>query len=318
MPDVITLGEALMDFVSIESGVEVKEAPGFLKAPGGAPANVAAALGKLGVKVAFLGKVGDDPFGHFLQETLEANGVDTSGMRFDPEARTTLAFVSLREDGEHSFVFYRHPGADMLLRPEEINRAWISSTRIFHFGSISAISEPSRSATRSAIRYAQEAGALVSYDPNLRLSLWPDAETARQEMTALLPEADLVKINDEELHFLTGTDDLPKGGRTIIKQGPKAVIITLGPEGCFFTNGKEELYVEGIRVEAIDTTGAGDAFWAAVLWGALREIKAGTAFSQIPISTIEAILRTANRAGALTTTKKGVIPALPTLEEMQG
>ena len=317
MPDVITLGEALIDFVSTESGVDVKDAPGFLKAAGGAPANVAVALSRLGVCAGFIGKLGDDPFGRFLAEVLEQNGVDTSAVRFSKEARTALAFVSLRADGERSFSFYRHPSADMLLAPEEIDEGYIASARIFHFGSISLICEPSRSATLKAIEYARKRRLLISYDPNLRLNLWESAEQARAQMRAALPLADVLKVNDEELQFLSGKRDLEEGCAALLGCGPTAIVVTLGAEGCLFSNGRETLSVPGVKVKAVDTTGAGDAFWAAVLWGLLEALRESRDPSALTVQEMRPILQRANLAGALTTTKKGAIPALPTLQDLR-
>src|SRR5688572_3112966 len=170
---VVCLGELLIDFVATESGVTVGEASGFLKKPGGAPANVAVAVKRLGNPSAFLTQVGDDPFGHYLAGVLDAEGVDTRGVRFSSAARTALAFVSLASDGDRSFMFYRHPSADMLMQPQDINLDVIDAGSIFHFGSITLISEPSRSATIYAVEYARSRGKLISYDPNLRLALWP-------------------------------------------------------------------------------------------------------------------------------------------------
>src|SRR4051794_18734680 len=204
MAAVICLGEALIDFVADVHGVSLEDCPGFRKAAGGAPANVAVGVARLGQTSAFAGKVGDDPFGRFLERTLAENGVDTTPMRFDPEARTGLAFVSLLENGERDFVFYRHPSADMRLRPDELPVELFSGARVFHFGSISLISEPSRAATLAAARAARNCGCIVSYDPNLRLPLWPSAEAARAAMLDAVPLADVVKISDEEAAFLTG------------------------------------------------------------------------------------------------------------------
>ena len=184
MFDVIACGELLIDFVSTESGVTLAAAPAFKKAAGGAPANVAVGVARLGYRAGFLGQVGEDDFGHFLADTLAEAGVDTGGLRFSAEARTALAFVSLRADGERSFMFYRHPSADMLWRPEDVDAGYAAGTRIFHYGSISLIGEPSRSATLAALGHARAAGALISYDPNLRLALWPSAEAARAGMLA--------------------------------------------------------------------------------------------------------------------------------------
>ena len=180
MPAVITLGELLIDFVSTRAGVSLEEAPAFEKAAGGAPANVAVGTARLGVTSAFLGKVGEDAFGRFLARTLKENGVDISGLCFSREARTMLAFVSLQASGERDFEFYRSPSADILYTPEEVHTALLQQARVFHFGSISLISEPSRSATLYAVETARQAGALISYDPNLRLNLWADEHAARE------------------------------------------------------------------------------------------------------------------------------------------
>jgi len=190
MIDVVTLGELLIDFVPTQSGVSLIDAPSFKKAPGGAPANVAAGLAKLGVSTAFLGKVGDDAFGQFLKTTLEKVGVDTRGVVFSQDARTALAFVSLRSDGEREFMFYRHPSADMLYTPEEVNGSLIENAKILHVGSISLISEPSRSATLSALEIARENHVLISYDPNLRLALWSDSTAAKTGMLSIWDQAD--------------------------------------------------------------------------------------------------------------------------------
>ncbi|MBA3871503.1 MAG: hypothetical protein H0X30_20350, partial [Anaerolineae bacterium] len=179
---VVCLGELLIDFVALEHGVGVGEASGFKKAPGGAPANVAVAVARLGHPSAFLGQVGDDPFGHYLAGVLAEDKVDVSGLRFSAEARTALAFVSLRADGERSFMFYRNPSADMLMRPEDVALDVLKGKQIFHFGSITLIKEPSRSATVKAAEAARDAGLIISYDPNLRLALWSDAEAARAGM----------------------------------------------------------------------------------------------------------------------------------------
>lgn len=198
MPDVITLGEVLVDFVATVYGVSLANAPAFKKVPGGAPANVAAALARLSVPAGFMGKVGDDPFGRFLVDTLRALGVDTSGVRWSREARTALAFVSLRADGEREFTFYRHPSADMLYSPDDVDMDYIRAARAFHFGSISLIAEPSRSATLLAAATARDA------DPNLRPALWPSADAARDGILLGWRLAQVIKVSEEEWAFLGG------------------------------------------------------------------------------------------------------------------
>lgn len=312
MPDVVTLGEALIDFVPTVSGVTLTEAPAFQKAPGGAPANVAAGLAKLGVACAFLGKVGDDPFGHFLEETLVQTGVDARGMVFSHEARTALAFVSLHADGEREFMFYRHPSADMLYIPEEVAIDLINNARIFHFGSISLISEPSRSATLTALDAAKTSGVLISYDPNLRLALWPHAAAAKQGMLSVWERANLIKVSEEELEFLTGLVDIDAAVNTLWHPQLRLMIVTLGKSGCRYFTANCSGNVPGYAVKAVDTTGAGDGFVAGLLYGLLQTHNVWTDEAQL-----RTICQWANAVGALTTTRRGAIPALPTLAEVE-
>jgi fructokinase len=312
MADAICLGELLIDFVPTVTGTTLIDAPAFRKAPGGAPANVAVGLARLRVPSAFMGKVGDDAFGHFLAGTLAEAGVETGPLRFSSEARTALAFVSLRADGEREFMFYRHPSADMLLTPEEIDEAAIRSARLLHFGTISLISEPSRSATLHAIEVARQAGCLISCDPNLRLALWPDSAAAREGLLLGISNAEVVKISDEELRFLTGSDDPAAARRQLWHDRLELMVVTLGSAGCvYFTPGFDGVVV-GFSVAAIDATGAGDGFVAGLLQGLLvdRDIPGDEA-------RLRELCRLANAVGALTTTERGAIPALPTLERVR-
>jgi fructokinase len=306
MPDIITLGELLIDFVPTESSVSLAGAEAFKKAPGGAPANVAAGLAKLGVSSGFMGKVGDDAFGHFLVDTLKEVGVDTSQIYLSEQARTALAFVTLGPEGEREFMFYRHPSADMLHTPEEINNKYVSSAKIFHFGSISLINEPARSATLAAVRTAREAGLLVSYDPNLRLNLWPDAEAAREGIRLGWPYAQVTKVSEEELVFLSGMADLEGAAQSLMHPELRLLVVTHGKEGCTFITPHFLEHVPGFSVKPVDTTGAGDAFVAGLLKGLLENPEADQDEGQL-----YEICRYANAVGALTTTARGAIPALP-------
>lgn len=296
---VVSLGELLIDFVALESGVTVGEAGAFLKAAGGAPANVMVALARLGHGGAFLTQVGDDPFGHYLARVLADEGVDVRGIRFSQEARTTLAFVSLAADGERSFVFYRHPGADMLMTPADVDMARIDGQRIFHYGSITLIAEASRAALLAAIERARARGLTLSYDPNLRLGLWPDAASARHWMLAGLEYAQVVKLSDEELDFLA--DGEPA---RLWRERTQLLIVTHGAGGATLHTRRERLHMPGFAVETIDTTGAGDGFVAAILAGLLEHGDDWPA-------ALREMLRFANAVGALTTTVRGAIPALP-------
>ncbi|KAJ4952957.1 hypothetical protein NE237_029789 [Protea cynaroides] len=309
-PNVVSFGEMLIDFVPDIAGVSLAESRAFLKAPGGAPANVACAVTKLGGSSAFVGKVGDDEFGRMLVEILKKNGVNADGVCFDNHARTALAFVTLKNDGEREFMFYRNPSADMLLKESELNMDMIKKAKIFHYGSISLISEPCRSAHMAAMKAAKQAGVLLSYDPNLREALWPSAEAARDGIKSIWKQADFIKVSEEEVKFLT------KGGdptdENVLKSfwfdGLKLLLVTFGGKGCkYFTKGFKG-HVSGFPVKTIDTTGAGDAFVGAFLYSVAKD----TSIFENEEKLKEALILS-NACGALCTTQKGAIPALPNM-----
>jgi fructokinase len=317
--DVLCLGEALIDFVALETGVGVGEASGFLKAPGGAPANVAVGVARLGGSAGFIGRVGEDPFGHFLRDTFAENGVDTSGMSFDKEARTGLAFVSLQADGERDFSFFRNPSADMRLAPAHLDRNLIGSARVYHFGSITQIDEPARSATLAALKIAREAGCIISYDPNLRPPLWPGLDEARKTIRAMLPLVDVAKLSDEELLFVTGAEDLQTAMDLWFNDGsrPPLTVVTEGANGCTYLHGTAGQKIAGYKVGAVDATGAGDGFVAGMLVRLLNHVEKPADIAQITPDAFKEIFSYANAVGALTTTKKGAIPALPTVAQVE-
>ncbi|VFQ72464.1 unnamed protein product [Cuscuta campestris] len=304
---IVSFGEMLIDFVPTVSGVSLAEAPGFLKAPGGAPANVAIAVARLGGKAAFLGKLGDDEFGHMLAGILKENAVRADGINFDKGARTALAFVTLRADGEREFMFYRNPSADMLLTPDELNLELIRSAKVFHYGSISLIVEPCRSAHLKAMEVAKAAGALLSYDPNLRLPLWPSPEEARTQIMSIWEKADVIKVSDNELEFLTGSDKIDdESALSLWHPNLKLLLVTLGEKGCRYYTKSFRGSVEGFQVKTVDTTGAGDSFVGALLCKIVDD------HSIIEDeSRLKEVLCFACACGAITTTKKGAIPALP-------
>ena len=309
--DVICMGEALIDFVSLQSGVSLLDAHDFRKAAGGAPANVAVGLARLGARAAFLGKVGDDAFGRFLQRTLEQDGVDTSGMVFSPDARTGLAFVSLTAQGERDFVFFRNPSADMTFRPDELREDLFPRAWVLHFGSITLIDEPARAATLRAVDLARQAGALISYDPNLRLNLWPSLDAARAGMREGLAYADVVKVSEEELAVLSGTDNRAEGARRLLDAGPQLAAVTLGAQGCHYFTARAHAHLPGFAVHVVDTTGAGDGFVAGMLAGMLPPWRTGRRPAELDAAELDAVFRYANAVGALATTVRGAIPALP-------
>ncbi|XP_052620774.1 fructokinase-2 isoform X2 [Lactuca sativa] len=240
MASIVCFGEMLIDFVPDTAGVSLAESQGFLKAPGGAPANVACAITKLGGSSAFIGKVGKDEFGYMLADILKKNGVNADGVLFDEHARTALAFVTLKKNGEREFMFYRNPSADMLLKESELNMDLIKNAKIFHYGSISLITEPCRSAHMAAMKTAKQAGVLLSYDPNVRLPLWPSPEAARHGIMSIWNEADFIKVSDDEVAFLTQKDaDSEEAVKSLWRDHFKLMVVTDGEKGCrYYTKAK--------------------------------------------------------------------------------
>lgn len=313
MPEVIAHGELLIDFVPTIGGQPLAAVTEFERAAGGAPGNVAAGLARLGVSVGFLGQVGDDAFGHFLESTLADCGVETQALEFTAEALTGLAFVSLTAKGERDFVFYRSPSADMLYARDQIDHSYLRSARLLHIGSISMIAEPARSATLRAVEIAREAGMTVSLDPNLRLNLWPDSNTARAAIEQLWPLAQIIKISEEELDFLTDQPgDLPSAARDLWHPELQVLFVTQGECGCTCLAPGHHQEVEGFEVPVVDTTGAGDGFVAGALKGLLAEPEAVRDRVRL-----RELCRYANAVGALTTTRRGAIPALPSAAEVE-
>lgn len=315
MSKVFTMGEALIDFIPDRKGVELKEVESFKKAAGGAPANVACAVARLGGKSGFIGKLGADPFGDFLVDILRSEGVDLQHLIQTKEANTALAFVSLKADGNRDFSFYRNPSADMLLHESEIGDDWFKSDDILHFCSVDLIEAPVKYAQKRALENAKAAGALISFDPNVRLPLWPDAESCRQAILAFLPYADVVKISDEELEFITGIKDEAAAVQSLFVGDVKHVIYTLGPNGAVWVTKEFSVNVPGLKVNAIDTTGAGDAFIGSLLYQIAQEpqlIRSGITEQQAL-----SMLTFSNKAAAITTTRNGAIASLPTIQEIQ-
>ncbi|OGQ17129.1 MAG: hypothetical protein A2138_23710 [Deltaproteobacteria bacterium RBG_16_71_12] len=308
-PRVVCLGEALIDFLQLPDG------DSFKRQAGGAPLNVACGAAKLGARAGIITMLGRDLFGDFLERTMAAHGVETSGVRRTDRANTALAFVALDERGERTFSFYRKPCADQLLAPADLEDSLFGADLdVFHFGSISLITETSASATRAAAARARAAGAWVSYDPNLRERLWPDLDSARRTMLAAMPLAHVVKVSDGELRFLTGLDD-DDGAAVLLAAGPTLVVVTRGADGCsVFCAGQAPVHAEAPTVTAVDTTGAGDAFVAAFLDALVRSGVDEIAELSTPL--LVGAARIGNAAGALATTRYGAIPSLPTRDQI--
>lgn len=305
--DVIALGELLVDFTA--NGSSAQGNPLYEANPGGAPCNVLAMLTKLGKRCAFVGKVGDDIFGHQLCEVVEQAGIDTKSLCVDPDVRTTLAIVRTMENGDRDFSFYRHPGADMMLREEELPAERLENTQIFHFGTLSMTHEAVRAATKRAVALAKEGDAIISFDPNLRPPLWRSLEDARAQIAWGLAASDVVKISDNEVEFMTGEADLERGASILREQYPniRLLTVTAGADGSYAHWGECQAYVPSFRLGGtIETTGAGDTFCACVLHFVLEH-----GLEKLEQPDLVEMLRFANAAAYLVTTKKGAIRSMP-------
>ena len=312
MIDITAVGEILIDLT--QSGVNEVGIPVFAANPGGAPANLAVAAARLGASTAFIGKVGTDSFGTFLRNTLTENKVDVSGMVTDPHNRTTLAVVALDKFGERTFSFYRDPSADVNLFAEEISEDQLKNTKFLHFGSVSLTTDPARSATLYAAETAKKHGAIISYDPNYRASLWSDEATAIERMLEPLGLVDVLKVSDEELPLLTGTTDLEAGSKILADRGIALVLVTLGANGAFYRFGGKTGHVPGVKVKVGDTNGAGDTFFGATL----AQLAKFDRLDDITAQELERIIAVSNKAAAITTSRHGAIPAMPSFEEVFG
>lgn len=309
--DVTALGELLIDFT--ENGTSGQGNPLMEANPGGAPCNVLAMLQKLGKQTAFIGKVGNDMFGRQLTEAVSSVGVDTRALKMDDEVHTTLAFVHTFPGGDRDFSFYRNPGADMMLTKDEVDTELIKDSKIFHFGTLSSTHEGVREATRYAIDVAKEAGAIITFDPNLRPPLWTSLDDAKREIEYGLGKCDVLKISDNEVEFLFGTTDYDEGAKILQeKYNIPLILITLGPDGS-------RAYYKDLRVEVapflnentIETTGAGDTFCASAINYVLEH-----GLDNLTAENLEELLTFANAAASLITTKKGALKVMPEKEEV--
>ncbi|MFP4698212.1 MAG: carbohydrate kinase family protein [Eubacteriales bacterium] len=309
--DIVSLGELLIDYTPAgisETGMNLLE-----QNPGGAPANVLAVASHMGLKTAFIGKVGNDMQGVFLREVLEKEGIDTKGLIFDNDSFTTLAFVGLNELGERTFSFARKPGADTLLTVSELNDELLKNCRILHIGSLSLTNEPARSATFEAVKKAKSSGAIISYDPNYRAPLWPNEEEAIKGMQSMLSFVDIMKVSDEEIELITGEKDIEKAVQLLLNKGLSAVAVTLGSNGAYMSTKDVNVRVPGFNSKVVDTTGAGDAFWGGALTQFLRLSKK---IKHLNEDDLQHMVRYGNAVASLCVEKRGGIPAIPYQDEV--
>ncbi len=310
--DVLALGELLIDFT--ENGVSSQGNTIYEANPGGAPCNVLAMLNRLGHKTAFMGKVGVDIFGKRLKDVLDQVGIDTQGLLMDPDVRTTLAFVQTFADGDRDFSFYRNPGADMMLKADELKEDMLADCRIFHFGTLSMTHDEVREATKKAIAIAKENGALISFDPNLRPPLWSSLELAREQVDYGLRQCQILKISDNEIQWFTGKEDFDEGIRILqdTYQIP-LILLSMGKAGS-------RAYYKDLRVEkapylqknTIETTGAGDTFGGSCLHFVLTY-----GLDQLDEDKLMEMLSFANAAASIITTRKGALKVMPEEKEVK-
>ena len=310
--DVVALGELLIDFT--ENGISGQGNPIYEANPGGAPCNVLSMLAKAGRRTAFIGKVGQDIFGNRLKETLQEVGIDISNLIMDENVRTTLAFVETLPDGDRNFSFYRNPGADMMLREEELSESLLKNTEIFHFGTLSMTHEDVRQATKRAVQIAKESGAVISFDPNLRPPLWKTLDEAKEQTAYGLSQCDILKISDNEIQWFTGEEDFDAGIRKLKEQYEiPLILLSMGKSGS-------RAYYKDLRVEAapflqentIETTGAGDTFGGCCLHHILEY-----GLNNLNEERLKQMLTFANGAASIITTRKGALRVMPKLHEVE-
>lgn len=310
--DILTLGELLIDFT--HNGTSNQGNGLFEANPGGAVCNVLAMMNKLGHSAAYMGKVGDDIFGHLLKKTLEEVSINTECMLMDKDARTTLAFVANDETGDRSFSFYRNPGADMMFTADEVDAEAIAASRIFHFGTLSMTHEGVREATKKALDIAKDNGVLISFDPNLRESLWDSLATAKEQFAYGMQFCDVLKISDNEIQWFTGKEDYEEGVKVLqdTYQIP-LIFLSLGRDGsrAYYKDVKVEVPAF-IQENTIETTGAGDTFFGSVLHFVLER-----GLENLGEADLREMLTFANAAASIITTRKGALKVIPSREEVE-
>lgn len=310
--DILALGEILIDFT--HNGISSQGNGLFEANPGGAVSNVLAMMNKMGHKAAFMGKVGDDIFGHLLKKTLDELSINTDCVLVDKDIRTTLAFVANDETGDRSFSFYRNPGADMMFTADEVNEEAIKASRIFHFGTLSMTHDRVREATKKALKIAKENGVLISFDPNLRESLWDSLETARGQFDYGMQYCDVLKISDNEIQWFTGKEDYEEGVRYLQQQYHiPLILLSLGREGSRAYYQDMQVDVAAfIQEHTIETTGAGDTFFGSVLHFVLKK-----GLNNLSADDLAEMLTFANAAASIITTRKGALKVMPSREEVE-
>ena len=310
------IGEALIDFIPDRSGCPFDYVTAFLPKVGGAPANVCAAFARLGGKSRLLTQLGDDPFGHKIMHELGSVGVDTGSISLTDKANTALAFVSLDENGDRTFSFYRKPSADMLYSPESVKEEYLTDAFALHFCSVSIGDFPMREAHKRAIDIMRKKGGIVSFDPNLRFNLWDSPEALQKAVREFIPLSDIVKLSEDELEFVTGAKDIAMGAHNLFEQGVKLVLYTCGSKGAYAFTRHTNAYSPALKVSAADTTGAGDGFTGSFLWTLKYICDGRDGLELISREKLLDCLAFANRFCAVSVQRKGAIASYPTVDEI--
>lgn len=308
MFDIIAVGELLIDFTPVKN----ESGEFFMKNPGGAPCNMLTMAAKLGSKTAFIGKVGKDQFGKYLGDVLKTQKIDISGLVYSEEYNTTLAFVHIDEGGDRSFSFYRRGCADTMLERCDVDYTLLDRARVLHFGSLSFTDEPGRSTVLDMVGYAKKKGRLITYDPNYRPALWKSEALAVEAMRKGLEYADVVKASEEEAMLLTGEDDFHKAAEKLHKGGIKLVCVTIGEKGSFYYHKNGHGIVKGYKSKAVDTTGAGDAFFGATVHQILQK----NDINELTEKDLDEIFSFSNASASVCIEGFGGIPSIPSLEDI--
>lgn len=317
MNNILVMGELLIDFIPCEKGRALKDVDNFQRATGGAPGNVAAAISKLGGHSIMISKLGYDAFGDHIVENLNRAGVDTKYVFRTNEAKTALAFVSLDKEGNRDFSFYRNPSADLFLSPDDITEDMFDNCSVFHFGSVDLVDYPVKKAHKRAIEIAKAKGITVSFDPNIRLPLWDSPEACQAAVREFLPYADIVKISDNELEFITGKDDPAEAAKLLFENGCKFFMYTKGNDGAEAFTKNVHVSMPCFPVEVVDTTGAGDSFMGSMLYSITEKGMSLEGLENIDENTLKEFVKFSSLYAASTTTRKGGACSMATMSEIK-
>lgn len=316
MKNVISIGEALIDFIPNKKGCPLKQVDSFQRVCGGAPTNVSAVISKLGGNSKIITKLGKDAFGDFIIDTLNSLNVDTSCILRTDIANTCLAFVSLEENGNRDFSFYRNPSADMLLDKTELQSKWFDDIGILHFCSVALAESPMKYAHIEAIKMAKQHDAIISFDPNVRLPLWKNHKECKDTINEFIKYADILKISDEEIEFITGMDIYKASEKLFNENNVKIILYSMGKDGAMILTKNAKIVVPSVDVSVKDTTGAGDSIIGAFLYCLCKDNISAKNLDSISNEKLKEYLKFANYYASYSTMGSGAINSYANLEQI--